>query len=267
VHKVVAIRAAQKPVPAQAGHCLTHNPGAILHPIDPIEGTAMSQVSGRFGETVIDPGVQLDYRSGRRLEYQPSQIGPGAHIRTNTIIYANVCIGAGLETGHNVVIREENTIGLRFRIWNNSVVDYGCTIGDDVRVHCNVYIAQYTVIEDDVFLAPGVVIANDLHPICTRDMRGPTIRARARVGCNATLLPRIVIGFSALIGAGSVVTDDVPDRMVVAGNPARVICSVDQLQCRTGRIDQPYVDGLDVLLRENLGLPVEACPPATRSHS
>lgn len=207
----------------------------------------------------IEPGVVIDYRTGRPIEYHPAQIGAGAHIRANTIVYSNVCIGVGLETGHNVVIREENVIGDHFRIWNNSVVDYGCVIGSNVRVHCNVYIAQYTTIEDEVFLAPGVIIANDLHPICTHDMRGPTIKRRARISCNATLMPEIVIGESALIGAGSVVMHDVPDRAVVVGNPGRVLCLVDDLKCRSGQVAAPYCDGLDVMTREALGLDVAAC--------
>lgn len=207
----------------------------------------------------LDPNVLIDYRTGRPIEYRPAEIGPGARIRANTIIYSNVRIGAGLETGHNVVIREENQIGERFRIWNNSVVDYGCVIGHNVRVHCNVYIAQFTTIEDDVFIAPGVIIANDLHPICTVDMRGPTIKRRARISCNVTLLPEIVIGESALIGSGAVVVADVPDRAVVVGNPGRVICSVDDLKCRSGRVDAPYIDGLDVMTREALGLDVGPC--------
>jgi len=207
----------------------------------------------------IETGVLLGYRTGRPIEFRPAEIGEGAYIRANTSIYCNVRIGNGLETGHNVVIREENEIGDRFRIWNNSVVDYGCRIGSDVRIHCNVYVAQYTIIEDGVFLAPGVIVANDLHPICTHDMRGPTIKRNARIGCNATLLPRIVIGESAVVGAGSVVTHDVPNRMVVAGNPAKVVCSIDELRCQAGEVERPYLDGLDVMTREAMGIPVAAC--------
>jgi len=187
----------------------------------------------------IDPGVLLGYPTGRPIEYKPAEIGKEAHIRANTIIYCNVQIGDGLETGHNVVIREENVIGDHFRIWNNSVVDYGCRIGNNVRIHSGVYIAQYTTIEEEVFLAPGVVVANDLHPICTHCMRGPTIKRRARIGCNSTLLPRIIIGESALVAAGCVVTGDVPNGMVVAGNPARVICAVDELKCQSGKVATP----------------------------
>ncbi len=115
-------------------------------------------------------------------------------------------------------------------------------IGDRVKIHCNVYIAQFTTIEDDVFIAPGVTIANDPHPICTKCMQGPTIRRGARIGVNVTLLPLITIGENALVGAGSVVTADVPAGMLVAGNPARVIGPVDSVECPFG-IVIPYEHG------------------------
>ena len=178
---------------------------------------------------------QLDSRAvvgelpGRKIADLTLTIGPHAIIRSFTVIYAGSRIGAHLETGHGAVIREENRIGDDFSIWNNSTVDYGCVIGSRVRVHTGVYIAQFTVIEDDVFLAPGVMIANDRHPICRDCMRGPTIKRAARVGINATLLPEIVVGEAALVGAGAVVTRVVPARAVVVGNPARVIGTVDQL--------------------------------------
>jgi acetyltransferase-like isoleucine patch superfamily enzyme len=200
-----------------------------------------------------DDSVILGYLTGRRIELADVIIGRGAHIRSNTVIYSNVVIGDGLETGHNVVIREENQIGDNLNIWNNSTIDYGCTIGDNVRIHNNVYVAQYTTIEDDVFLAPGVMIANDPHPICTKCMEGPTIRRGARIGVNVTLLARITVGEYALVGAGSVVTRDVPPRMLVYGNPARIIGPVDDLECPLDLVKHPYLDGLDVLLRSRSG--------------
>jgi acetyltransferase-like isoleucine patch superfamily enzyme len=156
-------------------------------------------------------------------------IGPHAVVRAFSVIYAGSTIGAHLETGHGVVIREENRIGDGLSIWNNSTIDYDCVIGNGVRIHAGVYVAQFTVIEDDVFLAPGVIIANDTHPICMPCRKGPTIKRGARVGINATLLPEVVIGEEALVGAGAVVTKDVPARAVVVGNPARVINTVDKL--------------------------------------
>lgn len=200
-------------------------------------------------DAVVDDGVLLGYRSGREIQVRDTMIGKHARVRSGTVIYSNVTIGDHLETGHNVVIREENNIGHHFNIWNNSAIDYGCAIGDRVRIHNNVYVAQYTVIEDDVFLAPGVMIANDPHPICTLCMEGPTIRKGARIGVNVTLMPRVEIGEYALVGAGSVVLRDVPPRAVVVGNPAKVIGTVGDLECPLGIVEKPYVNGLDVRAR------------------
>lgn len=201
----------------------------------------------------VDPGVTLGYLSGRRIANIILRIGPGARIRSGTVIYAGSTIGAGLETGHNVVVREENVIGDNLSIWNNSTIDYGCTIGDGVKIHCNVYVAQFTTLEDGVFLAPGVTIANDPHPVCGLCMRGPTIKRGARIGVNVTLLSHITIGEGTLIGAGSVVTNDIPAHSVAYGNPARLLKSVDELPCPFGLVERPYVNGLDVKARQLAG--------------
>ena len=193
----------------------------------------------------IDPGVILGYLTGRSIEDMHLSIGDNAVIRSGTVIYAGTQIGAGLQTGHGVVIREQNTIGDDLNIWNNSTIDYGCIIGANVKIHCNVYIAQFTTIEDDVFFAPGVMVANDPHPLCGLCMQGPTIQRRARIGVNVTLLPHITIGEGALIGAGSVVTHDIPPFVVAYGNPARVYKSVEDLECQHGKCEQPYLNGLD----------------------
>ena len=169
----------------------------------------------------VDAGVLLGYHAGRVIEPVPSRIGPRARIRSGAVIYTNVEIGPDLETGHHVIIREENRIGERLWLWSHSTIDYGCRIGDRVRIHNHVYVAQYTVIEDDVFLAPGVMLANDRYPISDR-MEGPVIKRGAIIGVNATILPGVVIGEKALVGAGSVVTKDVPSGAVVYGNPARL---------------------------------------------
>jgi acetyltransferase-like isoleucine patch superfamily enzyme len=193
-------------------------------------------------DAVIDEGVLLGYRPSRAVDHTLT-IGPGSHIRSGTIIYGGCRIGSNLETGHNVVIREENDIGDNFRIWNNAVIDYGCRIGNNVKIHNKVYIGQFTLIEDDVFLAPGVTCANDIHPGCpdsSECMRGPSINKGAQIGINCTILPRVVIGEYSVIGAGSVVTRDIPAGVVAYGNPAQVICDIGNLKCSTGLRDKPY---------------------------
>jgi len=210
----------------------------------------MSQELGTLSEnldlgknSVIDEGVLIGYPSERIIESQRLAIGKNARIRSGSVIYSGSKIGDNLETGHNVLIREENLIGNNFSIWHNSVVDYRCVIGNNIKIHCGVYIAQYTVIEDDVFMAPGVVVANDIHPGCrysARCMKGPTIKKGAQIGVNVTLLPFITVGEQSLIGGGSVVTKDVPPQSVVYGNPARVVKKIDDLRCVMGLMDKPY---------------------------
>ena len=200
----------------------------------------------------IDSGVVLGYLTGRRIADLALRIGPRARIRAGTVIYAGSAIGAGLQTGHNVIIREENDIGEDLNIWNNSTIDYGCVIGNGVKIHCNVYVAQFTTLEDDVFLAPGVTIANDPHPLCGLCMRGPTLKRGARIGVNVTLLPHITIGEGAFIGAGSVVTRDVPAHTLAYGNPAEPIRPVNELPCPFDLVERPYMNGLDVRAQQEM---------------
>lgn len=192
----------------------------------------------------VDDDVKLGYKPDRRIRTLETFIGDNAIIRTGTVLYAGSRIGDNLKTGHNVLIREENMIGDNFNIWSNSTVDYGCTIGNNVKIHCNCYVAQFTILEDNVFLAPGVIIANDLHPNCTFSkecMKGPTIKNGAQIGCNSTILPFLTIGEKALIGSGSVVTKDIPAESVACGNPAKVIGSIYDLKCIKGLTERPYM--------------------------
>ncbi len=191
----------------------------------------------------IDEGVLLGYKTGRKIAWRGVRIGGGAVIRSGSVIYQGVEIGDAFETGHGVVVREENRLGDHVSIWNNSTVDYGCRVGSRVKIHCNCYVAQFTVLEDDVFLAPGVTIANDIHPGCAFSaecMKGPTLRRGVRVGVNVTILPYVVIGEGSLIGSGSVVTRDIPPFSVAYGNPARVVRRVEELRCSTGITERPY---------------------------
>lgn len=171
-----------------------------------------------------DPGVLIAY-AGSRNTVTDFLLGRDATLRSGTVLYAGSQIGARFQTGHHVVVREECVIGDDVSIWSNSVVDYGCRIGDRVKIHSNCYIAQYTEILDDAFLAPGVTVANDLYPgqeESARRMSGPRVGAGAQIGVNVTLLPFVRIGDGCLVGAGSVVTHDLPPGVVAFGNPARV---------------------------------------------
>jgi acetyltransferase-like isoleucine patch superfamily enzyme len=191
----------------------------------------------------LDTNIRLGYAPERLAKFKLLLIGDNARIRSGSVLYGGTRIGNGLVTGHNVVIREENVIGNNFSLWSNSVVDYGCEIGDNVKLHCNIYIAQFTIIEDNVFMAPGVTIANDIHPECEfsrKCMKGPVIEKNAKIGVNVTILPFVRIGAHSLIGSGAVVTKDIPPYSVAYGNPARVVKKITDLKCLFDFTDKPY---------------------------
>jgi UDP-2-acetamido-3-amino-2,3-dideoxy-glucuronate N-acetyltransferase len=159
-------------------------------------------------------------------------------------------------SGKTIMIASDVVLGTHARIVQPDLVNlYGCTIGDGTRIGAFVEIQKDVVIgkcckisshsficsgvtvEDGVFVGHGVMFTNDVYPQAVNDDGSlqtatdwdciPTrIRRRASIGSNATILAGVTVGESALVGAGAVVTRDVPDYAVVAGVPARVIGDV-----------------------------------------
>ena len=172
------------------------------------------------------------------------RFGKNLIVRPFTTIYAGSTFGDDVQTGQGASIREDNIIGNDVSIGTNAVLEFGNRIGDRVRIHSLSFLEMVTV-EDDVFIGPNVVFTDDPHPMkCPRYkecLGGVTVKRLARIGANCTILPGVVIGENTLIGAGSVVTKDVPDNMVAAGFPAKVIKSVDELTCYPGFYERPYV--------------------------
>jgi acetyltransferase-like isoleucine patch superfamily enzyme len=192
-----------------------------------------------MSDSHIDPTAFLDHPSAR-ADGPGLVLGAGAHLRSGTVLYRGSVIGARLQTGHHVVIREECTIGDDVSVWSNTVIDYGCRIGNRAKIHTNCYVAQFTEIEDEAFLAPGVTIANDLYPgqaASAERMSGPSIGAGAQIGVNVTILPYVRIGAGCLIGAGAVVTRDIPAGRIAYGNPATVHGEVDRLAAIEKRVE------------------------------
>ena len=156
-------------------------------------------------------------------------IGPGAVIRSHTVIYAGNIIGANLQTGHGALIRENNQIGDNVSIGSHAIIEHHVQLGDGVRVHSGAFIPEYSVLEAGAWVGPNVTLTNARYPLSPGEktrLRGPHLLAGAKIGANATILPGVTIGRDALVGAGAVVVRDVPDGAIVAGNPARVIGQV-----------------------------------------
>lgn len=160
-------------------------------------------------------------------------IGANAIIRSHTVIYAGNKIGVNFQTGHDVMIREMNEIGDDVSIGTHSVVEHHVIIRNQVRIHTDVFIPEYSILENGAWVGPSVVFTNAPYPLspdAKDNLKGPHLMELAKIGANATLLPGVVIGRKALVGAGSVVVQDVPDGKVVVGNPARVIGDVIDLK-------------------------------------
>ena len=193
---------------------------------------------------VIGPSVLLGIPPGKKAEGElETIIGTDAVIRSHTVIYAGNRIGDHFATGHGVMIREENTIGDRVSIGSHSVVEHHVQISNGVRIHSQAFVPEYTVLEEECWIGPNVVITNALHPLCPKVkecLKGPTIGRGVKIGANSTILPDISIGEMSLVGAGSVVSKDVPPGVVVAGNPAKVIKSIDELTCPYDLCEKPY---------------------------
>jgi acetyltransferase-like isoleucine patch superfamily enzyme len=216
-------------------------------------GVNVSPLSVVAGEVELGAGSVVEELCviGRHGPAATTVIGPGATVRSHTVIYAGNTIGADFATGHHTLVRESNTIGDNVSIGSLSVVEHHVIIGDGVRVHSQCFIPEFSVLEPGAWLGPRVTLTNAPFPRCpdvSRGLAGVRIGRDARVGANVTILPGVHIGDRALIGAGAVVTSDVPAGAVVIGHAARAVKTIDELLCPAGLDHRPYppMEGSDM---------------------
>lgn len=155
-------------------------------------------------------------------------------------------------------VKNDVVLGKEVKIFHPDLVNlYGCEIGDQTKIgafveiqknalighRCKIsshtFICEGVKIEDEVFIGHGVMFINDLYPRATAadgrlqseadwQVLETRIRKRASIGSNVTILAGVTVGENAIIGAGAVVAEDVPDNVIVAGNPARIIRSISK---------------------------------------
>jgi len=142
----------------------------------------------------------------------------------NTIVGQGVSIGKGTKVWHFV-----NLYGCQ--IGENCVISSFSEIGNDVKIgnnckiECRAFIPKGVEIEDEVFIGPSVTFTNDKYPKVKAEWKitKTLVKKGAAIGANSTIICGVTVGKGAMVGAGSVVTKDVPDYSLVVGNPARKI--------------------------------------------
>ena len=135
-------------------------------------------------------------------------------------------IGPGTKVWHFSHVMKNSRIGERCNIGQNVVISPDVVIGNNVKIQNNVSVYTGCILEDDVFCGPSMVFANVMNPrshVARKDEYKTTlVRRGASLGANCTVVCGTTIGQYAFVGAGSVVTRDIPDYALVYGNPARV---------------------------------------------
>jgi acetyltransferase-like isoleucine patch superfamily enzyme len=178
--------------------------------------------------------ASLSATTGSSTEYPPLVLGQAVTVGAGCILYIGAEIGNGVFFGDKATLREDVKIGEYTIIGRGVTVENKVTIGRKCKIETEAYITAMTTIEDHCFIAPCAAFTNDNFLGRTEERKkhfgGPTLRRGARIGANATILPNLVIGEDAVVAAGSVVTRDVPPRVIVVGSPARVVRAVPEEQ-------------------------------------
>jgi acetyltransferase-like isoleucine patch superfamily enzyme len=199
---------------------------AVVYP-----GTVIGDGCKILDGAVVGKQPSLSPRSTAKKEpLPPLELGTGTIVSTGAVVFAGTRVGQRVIVGDQACVRERCEIGDDVVIGRGSLVENDTTVGPLTKIQAHAYITAYSTLEDNVFIAPCVATTNDNFMGRTERrhelIKGPTIRRGARVGGAAVLLPGIEVGEEAFVGAGAVVTRDVPPRMLVVGNPARAIREV-----------------------------------------
>ena len=150
-------------------------------------------------------------------------------LHESCIVDAEVIIGENTKIWHWTHVSRGAQIGKNCTLGQNVYIGPNVKIGNNVKIQNNVSVYEGVTIEDDVFLGPSCVFTNDLLPRANNsDWKITTtlIKKGASIGANATIVCGNTIGENSLVGAGAVVTKNIPDNVIVVGNPATILKNI-----------------------------------------
>lgn len=150
----------------------------------------------------------------------------GVFVHPTAEVDPSAVLGPGTKVWNNVQIRERAVIGRECIVGKSVYIDHTVVIGDRVKIQNGVSIYHGVTIEDDVFLGPHMTFTNDLYPRSFDPEWHvvPTlVRKGASIGANVTIVCGVTLGEYSMVGAGAVVTKDVPPHALVIGNPGRIV--------------------------------------------
>lgn len=167
-------------------------------------------------------------------ELPPLRFGDACLIGAHVIVYRGAQIGEKVMLADQATVREDVTIGELTIIGRGVTIENKVTVGRRCKVETEAYVTALSSIAEGCFIAPEVTFTNDNFLGRTKDRfkyhKGVTMERGARIGANTTVLPGKTIGADALVAAGSVVTRDVPPKMIVMGSPAKPLRPVPEDQ-------------------------------------
>ncbi len=154
------------------------------------------------------------------------------YIHPSAIVEAGARLGNNVKIWHFSHLMPGCTIGDNCLLGQNVFIDNNVLFGNGVKVQNNVSVYNGVIVEDDVFLGPSMVFTNVINPRSfierKSEFKTTVVRKGASIGANATIICGVEIGMYAMIGAGAVITSDVPAYALMVGNPARRIGTVDE---------------------------------------
>ncbi len=189
---------------------------------------------------VISPGAVIglprnDGPTGPTVIGAGSRIGPAVHIEPG------VRLGARCDIGHGSTIGSFCCVGANVFLGPGATIMSHVTIEDYVRLLAGVYVCEQSILRSHCQIMPNAILINDQYPPTALDVRGPEIGKCAVVGVNAVIWPGVKVGYHALVGAQAEVKHDVPDYVLVRGQPATAVCDVRQIRMKhEGKWITPY---------------------------